>query len=123
MLAQASSGANPLPLLLLVGMGIFMWVMMRNQKRRAQQQQELQRAAEIGDEIMTTAGIFGTIVEEDEDEGTVIVEIAPGTRVKMLRSGIARVVGDDYLEDDDALEDDEVDADGEGPATSDPSRP
>ena len=35
---------------------------------------------------MTTAGIFGTIVDEDEDEGTVIVEIAPGTRIKMIRA-------------------------------------
>jgi preprotein translocase subunit YajC len=70
-----------------------------------QQQQDQQRAAEVGDEIMTTAGIFGTIVDEDEDEGTVIVEIAPGTQIKMIRAGIARRVTED--DEYEAYEDDE----------------
>ena len=124
MLAQSSSGGgSPIFLLLILGMPVLLWIMMRNQKRKMQQQQDLQRAAEVGDEILTTAGIFGTIVDEDEDEGTVIVEIAPGIRVKMVRAGIARRVTEDdeyeaYEDDeeaDDDLGDEDVDAhDGEG---------
>jgi preprotein translocase subunit YajC len=110
MLAQSSSGGSPIFLLLILGMPILLWIMMRNQKRKVQQHQSLQRAARVGDEIMTTAGIFGTIVDEDEDEDTVIVEIAPGTQIKMVRAGIARrVTEDDEYEDDDVAEDDEPD--------------
>jgi preprotein translocase subunit YajC len=64
--------------------------------------------------VLTTSGIFGTIVDEDEDEGTVTVEIAPGTRIRMVRSGIARRLTEDdevYDEDDD---DDVDDDDGTG---------
>jgi preprotein translocase subunit YajC len=123
MLAQSSSGGgSPIFLLLILGMPVLLWIMMRNQKRKMQQQQDLQRAAEVGDEIMTTAGIFGTIVDEDEDEGTVIVEIAPGTRVKMVRAGIARRVTEDdeyeeYEDDDDDLGDEDVEAHDRGEGT------
>ena len=59
---------------------------------------------------MTTAGIFGTIVDEDEDEGTIILEIAPGTQIKLIRGAISRVVSEDeeYDEDGDEDDDDEV---------------
>jgi preprotein translocase subunit YajC len=117
MLAQSSGGGSPIFLLLILGMPVLLWIMMRNQKRKVQQQQTLQRAAQVGDEIMTTAGIFGTIVDEDEDEDTVIVEIAPGTQIKMVRAGIARRVTEDdevdeYEDDDVAEEDEPDDADG-----------
>jgi preprotein translocase subunit YajC len=69
-------------------------------------QQALQQAAEVGDEVLTTSGMFGTIVDEDEEEGTVTVEIAPGTQVKMVRAGIARRITEDDFDDD---EDDDTD--------------
>ena len=60
--------------------------------------------------MLTTAGIFGTIVDEDEDEGTVTVEIAPGTRIRMVRSGIARrLTEDDVAYDDEAYDDEDDD--------------
>jgi preprotein translocase subunit YajC len=89
-LAQTTNGSSPLSFLIfLIPLGL-MFFFMRNQKRRMQAQQELQRAADVGDEIVTTSGIFGTIIDEDDVEGTVLVEIAPGTRIKMLRAGISR---------------------------------
>jgi len=106
-LAQTSSGGSPL-LLLMLAMPVVLWLMMRSQKKKVAAQQAQQRSAEIGDEIMTTAGIFGTIVDEDEDEGTVMLEIAPGTRIKMIRAGIARRVEEED-EYEDAEEDEEPD--------------
>jgi preprotein translocase subunit YajC len=101
-IAQTSQQGNPLTLLIfLLPLGL-MFFFMRSQKRRMAAQQALQRAAEVGDEVVTTSGMFGTIVDEDEDEGTVLIEIAPGTRVKMLRQGISRrLTEDDDLEDAD----------------------
>jgi preprotein translocase subunit YajC len=105
-LAQTSSGGNPISLLILLALPVVLYLMLRSQRRKAAQQQNVQRSAEVGDEIMTTSGIFGTIVDEDEDDGTVVVEIAPGTNITMIRAGIARVVtdeddGDEYEDDDD----------------------
>jgi len=118
-LAQSTSqGGNPLGFLILLLPIALLYFMFRSQKRRTLQQQSLQQAAQVGDEILTTSGIFGTIVDEDEDEGTVVVEIAPGTRITMVRAGISRRVTEDEDEDldDDEDEHDEEDAAEEGTA-------
>jgi preprotein translocase subunit YajC len=95
----------------MIGLAGVMFFMMRSQRKRTQAQQNVQRGAEVGDDVMTTAGIFGTIVDEDEDEGTIMLEIAPGTTIKMLRAGISRRLTDDdgFAEDQD--EDDDEDTD------------
>jgi preprotein translocase subunit YajC len=88
----------------MIGLAAVMFFMMRSQRKRTQAQQEVQRGAEVGDEVMTTAGVFGTIVDEDEEEGTIMLEIAPGTTIKMLRAGISRRISDE--QDDDGYDDD-----------------
>jgi preprotein translocase subunit YajC len=94
LLAQSDAGQTggsliglALPVLMLVG---FYFLLIRPQRNRQRTQQALLASLEVGDEVMTTGGIFGTIIEIDEDEGVITVEIAPGTRVKMVRNGIAQ---------------------------------
>jgi preprotein translocase subunit YajC len=84
-------------------------VFMRNQQKRVKQQQSNQQAAQVGEDILTTSGIFGTIVDEDEEEGIVTVEIAPGTQIRMVRAGIARRITEDAYDDDDGYADDDED--------------
>jgi preprotein translocase subunit YajC len=110
LIAQASnSNSNPIALfvpLILMG-GVFYFLLIRPQQKRARVQQALVNAIEVGDEIMTTGGIFGTIAEIDDDEGTVLIEIAPGTQIRMVKSGIARRL----TEDDDDYESEDEDQD------------
>jgi preprotein translocase subunit YajC len=51
--------------------------------RRRQAQAELERAGRIavGTEVMTTSGLYGTVVARNDDE-TVLLSIAPGVEVK-----------------------------------------
>jgi preprotein translocase subunit YajC len=112
-LAQDSqSGGGLLVFLPLILMGgVFYFLLIRPQQRRARQQQQLLRSVEVGDEIVTTGGVFGTITEIDEDDDVITVEIAPGTEVRMLRGGIGRRLTEDdgYDGDDEPDEDaDEV---------------
>ena len=107
--AATSQQSSPLTLfvpLLLMG-GVFYFLLIRPQQRRVKAQQALVNAIEVGDEVMTTGGIFGTIAEIDDDEGTVLVEIAPGTRIRMVKSGIARRLTEDDEYDDTSEEEDE----------------
>jgi preprotein translocase subunit YajC len=95
LLAQSSGGqsggsslaALALPVLMIVG---FYFLLIRPQRNRQKAQQALVASIEVGDEVMTTGGIFGTVVAIDEDEGIVTVEIAPGTQIRMLRQGISQ---------------------------------
>jgi preprotein translocase subunit YajC len=96
-----------LPLLMIVG---FYFLLIRPQRNRQRAQQALLSSLEVGDEVMTTGGIFGTIVEIDDEEGVVTVEIAPGTKVRMLRQGISqRFVEEDETAEYDGDEDGSVD--------------
>lgn len=94
------------PLLLMGVIGYFLLI--RPQQRRTRAQQTLQRSVEEGDEVLTTSGIYATVIEIDEDEGTVVLEIAPGTHVKAVRGAVAqRITEDEYDDDQDQDEDDE----------------
>ena len=109
-LAADQQAANPLVTfmpLLLIG-GAFYFVLIRPQQRRAKAQQALLRSVEVGDEVITTAGVFGTIVDIDEDTDVITLEIAPGTQIRMVRAGVGRRVDDeaDQYEDGAADEDD-----------------
>ena len=116
-LAASSSGTSSsgsllgllFPLLLMGG--VFYFLLIRPQRARQRSQQSLMAALEVGDEVMTASGIFGTVTEIDEDADTVTVEIAPGTRVRMLRRAIAqRFVEEDAEYDDDGDSDEEAGA-------------
>jgi preprotein translocase subunit YajC len=99
---DSAQGGNFLTLalpLLLMG-GVFYFLLIRPQQRRMRQQQALLNSVEVGDEVVTTSGIFGTVTDIDEDEGSVTVEIAAGTRVRMLKQGIARRISEEVYEDE-----------------------
>jgi preprotein translocase subunit YajC len=105
-LAQQSQ-ANPivafLPLLLMGVVFYFLLIRPQNQRRRAQMQ--MQSDIEVGDEIVTTAGIYGKITDIDDDYGIVTVEVAPNTEVRMARAAVAqRLTDDEEFEDEDEVE-------------------
>jgi preprotein translocase subunit YajC len=93
-----------LPLLLMGVVFYFLLIRPQNQRRRAQM--EMQSNVDVGDEVVTTAGIYGTITEIDDEFGTVMLEIAPNTEIRISRAAIANrlVEDDDEYQDDDEVE-------------------
>ena len=81
-------------LLLIVLAFAFLWlVVMRPQKRRRMEQQQMLASLHVGDEILTAGGIYGHITGLREDEVT--LEIAPQLEVRVARRAIAGVIGSD----------------------------
>ena len=100
-------------LILLVVMFALMWLLLiRPQRRRQQQQREMLSDLKPGDEIVTAGGVYGTIASVADDE--LMLEIAPGTTVRLARRAVAGVFPheDEELEagDDEPAADDEADA-------------
>jgi preprotein translocase subunit YajC len=82
-----------LPLLLLFGLlGLMMFFMSRRQRRAVQQQQELQSSLAVGDRVMTTSGLYGTIIDISDD-ASIDLEIAPGVETTWLRAAVREKVG------------------------------
>lgn len=87
-----------LPLLITFGL---MWALLiRPQKRRVQLQQAVVASLRPGDEIITSAGIYGTVLSVDDD--VLSVEIAPGVVLRMVRQAVSQRIGPDDDEDDGA---------------------
>jgi len=97
-----------LPFLLIAVLIVPMVLMSRKQKKAMAQQQELQNSIEVGDRVMTTSGLYGTVADTDDD-ATVDIEIADGVVTTWLRAAVREKVGPDVVEDD-VEEDEEVEA-------------
>jgi preprotein translocase subunit YajC len=97
-------------LIIMVLLLVVMYVLMiRPQRQRQQSQQSMIQGAGVGDEILTTGGIYGTITEVEGDE--MVVEIAEGLEVHMTRRGIAAVLPPESEDESDVIESDATDAD------------
>jgi preprotein translocase subunit YajC len=98
-----------LPIAMIAGL---YFIMIRPQRNRQRQQQAMQSALEVGDEVMISGGIFGVVTDIDDDAGTVRVEIAPGTQSRLLRQGVLQRLTED--EPDEGYDVDDVDEDPDG---------
>jgi preprotein translocase subunit YajC len=89
---------------------LFWLLLIRPQRRRQAEQNALIQSVEVGDEIVTAGGLFGHVQSIADDE--LLVEIAPGTTVRIARRAVAGIVG---LEDEEADEGEEGEEGEEGP--------
>jgi len=92
-------------------LGVMYVLMIRPQRHRQAQQQSMIDSAGVGDDVLTTGGIYGTITQVEGDD--VVVELAPELTVHMTRRGIAAVLPPDEEDADDDVEEDEDDEDVE----------
>ncbi len=93
--ASKTKPSNPLYtfLILAVLIGLFYVLIMRPQRNRQRKAMETQSQVMPGQRIRTTAGMYGTVVSGDDRD--VVIEIAPGVEVTMLRRAIMEVIADD----------------------------
>ena len=91
--AKSSSSSLSFLLIIVVVFGLLYFVMIRPQRDRQRQAQQQSRQVGNGSRIRTTAGMYGTVVDSDDDN--VLVEFAPGVQIKMMRRAIMNVVPDD----------------------------
>jgi preprotein translocase subunit YajC len=76
------------PLILLVV--VFYFLLIRPQRKRAQEQAQMQSSLTPGTRVMTTTGLFATVSAVEDDE--VILEIAPGVETRWIKASIGRVL-------------------------------
>jgi preprotein translocase subunit YajC len=77
-------------IIMVLMLGVMYVLMIRPQRQRQAQQQTMIGDAGVGDDVLTTGGIYGTITHAEGDD--IVVEIASGVTVHMTRRGIAAVL-------------------------------
>ena len=95
----------PALIIIVVLLGLMWLLLIRPQRRRQAEQQQLLTNLQVGDEVVTAGGLYGTIERVDDDE--VMVEIAPQTTVRIAKRAVAAVLGEDEEEPAEADEEEE----------------
>ena len=102
--SSSAGGLIQLLILLLIPFAMYFFLI-RPQRRRMREQQELQRSIQVGDEVITTSGVYGVITGEDGDH-RFWLEIDDDVQIRIARAAIS---GKSSLDDESA--DAEADAD------------
>jgi preprotein translocase subunit YajC len=93
---------------LIIAFGAMYFIMIRPQQQRTKMHEQLVASLEVGDEVLTSAGIYGMIVGFEGDGDQIIqLEIADGVVVSMNRASVVEVAVEDAA-DEDAGDEDEA---------------
>ncbi len=84
-LAQEAASPYSSLIFLALMVGVFYFLIIRPQRRRAKAQQELAASIQPGHEVRTIGGIHGTVVSVDED--SVVLKVEEG-RLRVARRAI-----------------------------------
>jgi len=71
---------------------IGIWLLVRGQQRRTQQAAELAAGLRVGQDVITTSGLYGTVASLDDVSVTLLV--APGVELLFDRRAVGRVRDD-----------------------------
>lgn len=83
--------ASMLPLLLIFI--VFYFLLIKPQQKRFKEHQQLLGALKKGDQVVTSGGLVGKVVEADKD-GITTIEIAPGVNVQVTKVSVSSLVAD-----------------------------
>ncbi len=81
---------------------VFYFLLIRPQKKRVEQHQKLIGSVDVGDEIVTIGGLYGRVTAIGDDDFE--LEPSPGTRLRFVKSAIARRVTEDLEPEDDTAD-------------------
>jgi preprotein translocase subunit YajC len=82
---------------------VLMWfLLIRPQRRRQMETQRMIAQLDVGKEIVTAGGLYGTVTAVDE--GELRVEIADGVEVRIAKRAVAGIVSDEDEEPEETTE-------------------
>ncbi len=94
----SSSGSDASLIFIVVIALAAYFLFIRPRSQAARRQRDTLQEVGPGDEILTAAGIFGTVLDVQSDRLT--IETAPGTRLTILKSTVARRITPDTMDPD-----------------------
>ncbi|MCP5025138.1 MAG: preprotein translocase subunit YajC [Actinomycetia bacterium] len=95
-------------LILVLPFLVMWWFLIRPQRQRMAEHRQLMDNVGEGDDIVTTGGIYGTVVDTDTE--SLYVEIAEGVEIRLSRGAVVRLIEVDEADDSEEI-DETIDAD------------
>ncbi|MBS1637302.1 MAG: preprotein translocase subunit YajC [Bacteroidetes bacterium] len=88
--AQGAQGGGIMNIVMMLAIVVvFYFFMIRPQMKKAKEQKKYIEQLKKGDKILTIGGIYGKIVNVNED-GTIIMEVEDGTKMKISKNAVSQ---------------------------------
>lgn len=82
-------------LLMMAALALLIFFMFRNSRKQRQAQLELQEKLVPGAEVMTSFGLYATVVDIDDDTNVATIDAGNGTTLRVHRQVLTKVVEDE----------------------------
>lgn len=95
--------------IVLIGIAIVLiFFMFRNSRKRRKDMEDMRARIQPGAEVMTSFGMYGTLVSVDEEKNEAVVETSPGTRIRVHSQTISKVVDETEAVEDEKSDENEI---------------
>ncbi|WP_167045779.1 preprotein translocase subunit YajC [Salinibacterium sp. ZJ454] len=102
---------DPITLVMLAVLAVLVLFMFRNNKKRQKDQAELLNKMVPGAEVMTSFGLFGTLLSVNDDTNIAEIAVSEGVVLRVHRQTLSKVVDEDAPAEVEADADTSADAD------------
>ena len=84
--AEGGSGWTSTIIFLVLIVAVFYFLMIRPQRKRQKQHEELVQELQKGDQVITAGGIYGTIESLSQD--SIVIKIESGATIRVARGSV-----------------------------------
>jgi preprotein translocase subunit YajC len=79
--------------ILAITIGIFYFMIIRPQQRKQRETEAMLKAVKKGDRVLTSGGIFGTVIgKKGEKEDVVVLKVSEEVKMEFSRQSIVQVI-------------------------------
>ena len=80
---------------MIAALGVLIYFMFRNSRKQRQAQMELQEKLVPGADVMTSFGLYATVVEIDDENNVAVLDTGGGQKIRVHRQVLTKVVEED----------------------------
>lgn len=77
---------------MIAALGVLIFFMFRNSRKQRQAQMELQEKLVPGADVMTSFGLFATVVDIDDESNVAVLDTGDGQKIRVHRQVLTKVV-------------------------------
>ena len=91
---------DPFSLMMMAVLALLVFFMFRNSRKQRQTQLELQEKLVPGAKVMTSFGLYATLVSIDDDTNVAVIKTGKSTTLEVHRQVLTKVIEDEVVSDD-----------------------
>jgi preprotein translocase subunit YajC len=86
---------DPISLFMIAILAMLIFFMVRNSRKQRRTQEELAEKLKPGAEVMTSFGLYATVVEIDDDTNITTLDVGKGVTIRVHRQTVTKVVDEE----------------------------